>query len=616
MSTAYAKYSGFGGSGSPISGNLTDVGTDGIVITNGTGAVLGSGTQIAQHVADSTHNGYLTFTDWNTFNNKQSTLTLGNLTDAGTDGITITNGTGAVVGSGTSIAQRVADTTHNGYLSSADWNTFNGKGSVSSVALTVPSFLSVSGSPITSSGTLALTLSGTALPVVNGGTGVTSVTIAPVATAFAGWDANSNLSANNHLEGYATTATAAGTTTLVVGSANLQYFTGSTTQTVKLPVTSTLALGFSFWIVNLSSGVVTVQSSGANTIQAMAANTQMEVTCILTSGTTAASWSSSYGAITANTGTVTSVTMTVPSFLSISGSPITTSGTLALTLSGTALPLLNGGTGQTTKAAAFDALSPMTTGGDLIYGGASGTGTRLANGSSGQYLKSAGSTSAPAWQSFTAPTIQKFTTATSATYTTPTSPAPLYLIVTLVGGGGGGGGGGQDGTGNSGTAGNNSTFGSSTASGGAGGQRGNGAGGLGGGGVTLSGMTSIITVTGGAGGGGMQGGIANEYPSGGYGGVSPLGGAGTPNNNSTGSAAVANTGSGGAGGGGGSDITRFGGAGGQAGGYVRGLITSPSATYSYTVGASAGGGSAGTGTNAQAGSAGASGLVVVEEYYQ
>jgi hypothetical protein len=49
-------------------------------------------------------------------------------------------------------------------------------------------------------------------------------------------------------------------------------------------------------------------------------------------------------------GTVTSVAMTVPSFLSVSGSPITTSGTLAVTLSGAALPVANGGTGATTLA--------------------------------------------------------------------------------------------------------------------------------------------------------------------------------------------------------------------------------------------------------------------------
>jgi hypothetical protein len=53
-------------------GSFTDVGTDGIVVTGGTNAVLGTGTSIAQHVADSLHNGYLSFADWNTFNGKQA----------------------------------------------------------------------------------------------------------------------------------------------------------------------------------------------------------------------------------------------------------------------------------------------------------------------------------------------------------------------------------------------------------------------------------------------------------------------------------------------------------------------------------------------------------------
>ena len=49
-------------------------------------------------------------------------------------------------------------------------------GTVSSVAASVPAFLSIAGSPITTSGTLAITYSGTALPVANGGTGLTSGT--------------------------------------------------------------------------------------------------------------------------------------------------------------------------------------------------------------------------------------------------------------------------------------------------------------------------------------------------------------------------------------------------------------------------------------------------------
>jgi len=93
-----------------------------------------------------------------------SSVAAGNLTDVGTDGITITGGSGALVSSA-SISQQVADATHNGYLSSADWSTFNGKGSgsVTSVALSVPasSLFSVAGSPVTSSGTLAISTAGT-----------------------------------------------------------------------------------------------------------------------------------------------------------------------------------------------------------------------------------------------------------------------------------------------------------------------------------------------------------------------------------------------------------------------------------------------------------------------
>jgi hypothetical protein len=72
----------------------------------------------------------------------------------------------------------------------------------------------------------------------------------------------------------------------------------------------------------------------------------------LTAGTNV-SISNSAGGITISAtpsagGTVTSVAMTVPSFLSVSGSPITVSGSLDVTLSGTALPVANGGTGATT----------------------------------------------------------------------------------------------------------------------------------------------------------------------------------------------------------------------------------------------------------------------------
>ncbi len=57
--------------------------------------------------------------------------------------------------------------------------------------------------------------------------------------------------------------------------------------------------------------------------------------------------------------------------------------------------IANGGTGQTSKTAAFDALSPMSASGDIIYGGTSGSGTRLAKGTDGQVLKLV--SGLPAW---------------------------------------------------------------------------------------------------------------------------------------------------------------------------------------------------------------------------
>jgi hypothetical protein len=63
---------------------------------------------------------------------------------------------------------------------------------------------------------------------------------------------------------------------------------------------------------------------------------------------------------------VTSVALTAPSIFTVAGSPITTSGTLALTYSGTALPIANGGTGATSSSAARTALGATTLGSDLF----------------------------------------------------------------------------------------------------------------------------------------------------------------------------------------------------------------------------------------------------------
>ena len=176
-----------------------------------------------------------------------------------------------------------------------------GTGSVTSVAMSVPAFLSIAGSPITTSGTLAVTLSGTALPLANGGTGAT---------------------------------TAAGARTAI----------GSTT------------VGDNMFTLTNPSAITFPRFNADNTVSAL----------------DAASFRTAIG-VSTGTGSVTSVAMTVPSFLSVTGSPITTSGTLAVSLSGTALPVANGGTGGTTAAAARTALGAGT--GDGTVTSVAGTGS-------------------------------------------------------------------------------------------------------------------------------------------------------------------------------------------------------------------------------------------------
>ena len=122
-------------------------------------------------------------------------------------------------------------------------------------------------------------------------------------------------------------------------------------------------------------------------------------------------------AASAGVGTVTSVAATVPSFLSITGSPITTAGTLAISYSGTALPIANGGTGQTTASAAFNALSPITTTGDLIIGNGTNSATRLAIGANTYVLTSNGTTATwAAGGGSGSVTISNDTTTASALY--------------------------------------------------------------------------------------------------------------------------------------------------------------------------------------------------------
>lgn len=102
-------------------------------------------------------------------------------------------------------------------------------------------------------------------------------------------DVNANAQINNLIESFATTVTAAGTTTLTVASAYLQQFTGTTTQSLVLPDATTLAIGQQFSILNRSTGIVTVKTNGGATLTTVSGGTQTIVT-VTSIGSTAGVW--------------------------------------------------------------------------------------------------------------------------------------------------------------------------------------------------------------------------------------------------------------------------------------------------------------------------------------
>lgn len=89
-------------------------------------------------------------------------------------------------------------------------------------------------------------------------------------------------------------------------------------------------------------------------------------------------------------------TVTVTFTSAISGKAIVLSGDVGGSAVPSVVSIAGGGTGQTTASAAFDALSPITTTGDLIYSSGGTTNARLGIGSTGQVLTVSGGV--PAWQ--------------------------------------------------------------------------------------------------------------------------------------------------------------------------------------------------------------------------
>lgn len=108
---------------------------------SGTAPISVTGGVVSISQAGTSSNGYLSSTDWNTFNNKQNALSLGNLTSID---ITVTGGGGAVIGAGSTLTLATVNTNVGTFGSSTAIPviTVNGKGLVTAVttdAVYIPS---------------------------------------------------------------------------------------------------------------------------------------------------------------------------------------------------------------------------------------------------------------------------------------------------------------------------------------------------------------------------------------------------------------------------------------------------------------------------------------------
>ena len=309
-------------------------------------------------------------------------VTLGGTLNAASGGTGLSSpaANSVLLSNGSSALQTVAPGT-SGYILTSNGTTWvsapNGGIGVSSVGLSAPSIFTVTGSPVTSTGTLTLSYSGSPLPVANGGTGLTSFTSGGAV--------------------YATSTSALTTGTLPIAS-------GGTNSTAT-PTAGTVAYGTGTAIAYTSAGTAG-QALISNGTSTPSWGTVLTSTNATLTGTTALRGSYGGGAITSNfaagdgalvsntTGSYNTASGVSALYYNTTGSNNTASGYQALynnttgnynTASG-ASALYSNTTGAQNTASGTSALQNNTTGSNNT---ASGVGA-LYNNTTGNYNTASG----------------------------------------------------------------------------------------------------------------------------------------------------------------------------------------------------------------------------------
>jgi hypothetical protein len=182
------------------------------------------------------------------------------------------------------------------------------------------------------------------VPVVNGGTGVTS---SSGANSVVLRDSNVNINANALDDGYINTAASGTPIILTVASVRRYTITGSGGQTFKLPDATTLVNGAIFeFDNNQSSGAITVNNNSNTLVVSVPSGGVVRVD-LLSNSIAAGSWDRHD---------------LTPANVSWSTNTLDYAGSItSATWNGVAVAINRGGTGQATATAGFNALAPSQT---------------------------------------------------------------------------------------------------------------------------------------------------------------------------------------------------------------------------------------------------------------